>query len=595
MTTLVRAPLGVCVFPEPGPNSLRTTRYSRYVYEILDHAGFAYSTLEASELVDRLPELSVLLTVGDFQLTPELACGLESWGAGGGEWISVGGVSGKEDMFGVEVEPPSWSLRGLKMGTLGEGYLNPVEPDSKLLEHLAIPLHFFNGIPVRASGAKVLASVLDAHGRPTERAALTINRFGDGSCTLIAPDITGAVVRIQQGVSVSRDGVPAPDGTAPIDDQVGKTDDGCVLDWILDRQPVDGVEGFSAFLQPIADQWREILVRAILDACARRGVSLPVLWLYPRNLPALGHISHDTDNCEVPNAWSMLEVVASAGINTTWCTILPGYPQEVIDAIRNAGHELGFHYDAMSEGCHWGKAEFDETIRRLREMLGEPAPVTNKNHYLRWRGDTEFFDWCVENGIELDESKGPSKSGNVGFTFGTCHPYFPIDRDGRSIDVLELPTLTQDLLIVAPKELSQHLADGAAKHHGIMHILHHPSHIQKPGIADALLGAIEQGKRHGMEFWTARRINEWERARRSARWSGWRKTSSGTQCVLRADRVMDEATLMCLSTTQSSININGSGATGNVERWGFTFASAIVDIEPGRDYTVETLNGEGTK
>ena len=64
------------------------------------------------------------------------------------------------------------------------------------------------------------------------------------------------------------------------------------------------------------------------------GTVLPVLWYYPRNLPALGHISHDTDNNIIPLGENMLRIVNDLGIHTTWCVIVPGYPPALYDAIR---------------------------------------------------------------------------------------------------------------------------------------------------------------------------------------------------------------------------------------------------------------------
>jgi len=582
------SPLGVCVLPEPAPNLPRTVRYSHYVTEILDHAGIYYELLDHEPLDEYLDHLKVLVTVGEGVFPESSIQKLKDWVECGGAWIGVGGTCGGDDLFGVEVLPPTWSLGKIKSGTLGEGYLQPLNETHKTLEHLAIPLHFFGGMPVRANGAEELASVLDAHYRPTNRSALTINRAGDGVCMLLAPDLTGTVCRIQQGIGMTRDGVSAPDGTASIEDRVGKTDDGAVLDWLQDRQPVDDVEGFSAFLQPIADQWRELFLRSIFHVCTLHNISLPLIWLYPRALPALGEISHDTDLCEAPKALSMMKVVESAGIHTTWCVILPGYPSEIIDAIKAAGHELATHYDAMTAGCEWGEREFTDTVSKLTEMFGDSKPITNKNHYLRWEGDTEFFDWCVKNGIEIDQSKGPSKSGNVGFGFGTCHPYFPVDPDGKLIDVLELPTLTQDILIVAPRELSAYLAAGAAKHHGIMHLLFHPAHIEKPGVADALTEAINLGKDQGMEFWTARNINNWERARRSIKWQGWESTAAGARCCLSASREMKQATIMWLSGDKRTITIDGNQQNAKVlERWGFRFAATDFDISPGTTYLAE--------
>ena len=58
----------------------------------------------------------------------------------------------------------------------------------------------------------------------------------------LAVDVTGTVVRIQQGIAVTRDGVSSPDGTAPIADAVLKSSDAaaCSIE-IFDRQPLPGI------------------------------------------------------------------------------------------------------------------------------------------------------------------------------------------------------------------------------------------------------------------------------------------------------------------------------------------------------------------
>ena len=71
------------------------------------------------------------------------------------------------------------------------------------------------------------------------------------------------VTSLETDVHLTRDGVPASDGTAPNADGVLKIGDGGVLDWILDRKPVPGIPGLSAFLVPIADRWRDLPIRAI--------------------------------------------------------------------------------------------------------------------------------------------------------------------------------------------------------------------------------------------------------------------------------------------------------------------------------------------
>lgn len=574
--------VGVCALPPPPRNSARTVAYPEYVHEILGHAGLCYAPLNCDELADALPRLRVLVTVGETAFNEDLREQLSDWVAGGGAWLSVGGTCGVPELFGVRMEPPAYSSWGGGLGTLGEGYLSAKDARHPITSHVRTPLHYFNGAAVIADGAAVLADVLDAHQRPTRRAAATEVRRGEGACLLIAPDLTGTVVRVQQGVGVTRDGVSAPDGTAPIGDSVLKSGDGGVLDWLFDREPVEGARGLSAFLEPVADLWAEMLVRAILYVARERGVALPVLWLYPRDLPALAHLSHDSDGNDAARAMRMLEVVGEAEVNSTWCVMAPGYPGEVIDAIRAAGHELAMHYDAVAGDFAWGEQQFDSQWREISGLFGEP-PATNKNHFLRWEGDTEFFEWLVRRGIRLDQSKGASKSGEAGFNFGTCHIYRPVAPDGRILDVLEMPTVTQDLEVFAPAALLGPVLQAVRARHGILHLLFHPAHIETAGVADTLRAAIDRARALGMEWWTAARIAGWERARRRAEWSH----SARSGAVLRVVDPLPEACVMLLTDSDSPVTVNGTeAACGDVERWGFRFRSVRINGAPG-DYEVE--------
>src|SRR5579871_5460731 len=496
-------PLGVCVLPEPEPNRARTVSYPHYIHEILGHAGVCYETVETGDLAERLPRLRLLLTVGETELPEATRTTLRDWVDAGGGWISVGGLCGLEDLLGARAEPPAYQGWATGSGTLGEGYLQPVTDSHSISGFLPFPLHFFNGVPVQAAEASVLAGVRDAHQRPTGRHAVLENRVGQGRCVLIAPDVTGTVVRIQQGIAVTRDGISAPDGSAPVADGVLKSGDGGVLDWLFDRQPVPGAPGLYAFLEPIADHWRALLLRAIFTLARDLDVALPLLWFYPRNLPALGHLSHDTDNNNPERAMRLLAALKAAQVRSTWCVILPGYERRRIEAIRAAGHELALHYDAMA--ADWSEAEFERQGRHLRALFAPEVPVTNKNHYLRWEGDVAFFDWCDRHKILLDQSKGASKTGEAGFNFGTCHPYFPVAPDGTPHDVLELPTPTQDLGVFAPSALLEPLLAAALRHHGVLHLLFHPAHIFKPGVAEALRQAVTQAQ--SMAWWTAAEIN----------------------------------------------------------------------------------------
>ncbi len=392
---------------------------------------------------------------------------------------------------------------------------------------------------------------------------------------------------------MTRDGVSAPDGTAPVSDGILKSDDGAVLDWLLDREPVPGVHGLSAFLQPIADQWREVVLRVLFELATKQNVPLPLLWLYPRALPALAHLSHDTDGNDPDKARQLLDTLAVADVPATWCVIAPGYEKDLIDTVRRAGHELATHYDALSDGCHWGREPFDAQQRFLRELFGE-EPVTNKNHYLRWEGDTEFFEWCAQGGLLMDQSKGASKTGEAGFNFGTCHPYQPVAPNGRVIPVLELPTPTQDLHVFAPEELAAPLMAAAERHHGILHLLFHPAHIDKPQVADSIIRVVRTAQERGLEWWTARQISAWERARRQVTWSDYRSGPEQTQVTLCAHSALKDATLLWLcpkSSGQAAVD-GASLSAKRVHFWGFPFEAVVMDLAEDSAYTLRLRSEE---
>lgn len=565
------SPLAVCVLPQNAENMTRTVSYPDYIYEVLDHAGVCYARVSVDQLQGSLPDIRVLLTVGNAKLSDTLTNLLPEWVASGGAWIAISGVCGLAELFGVELEPASFSSWGGGPGTLGEGYMRRCS-NHPIVSNVGLPLHYFNGVPARVDGGTVLAGVLDAHQRQTDRAAVVEMLHGPGECILITPDVTGTIVRIQQGIgAVTRDGVSAPDGSAPVCDLVLKSGDGMSLDWIFDRQPVDTIPGLSVFTEPIADYWRELVLRAIFHACERREIKLPVLWLYPRNLPAIAHLSHDSDGNNVEDGSAMLDVVNSLGIHSSWCTIAPGYGPELTEKIRLGGHELAMHYDSMTDGFPWSEDQFEAQWKQLCEIF-DAKPVTNKNHYLRWEGDVDVLEWCEKRGIQLDESKGASKTGEAGYNFGTCHPYFAVRMDGSIVNVLELATITQDFEIFIPQAIFEFFLRATIRHHGIMHLLFHPAHIRKPNVAPALRHAVVEARRSGMEWWTGAQINKWERARRSVK---WQVCAEGGECgvTLAADEALPGATVLWLVAKDTP---------GAVARWGFHFIPTIVDIEAGQ-------------
>ncbi len=578
------SPLVVCLADEPAPNAGRTSAYHSYLIEILQHAGLFFSTVPPADLPSALPDASILVTCGEATPPDGVREEIREWVLGGGSWISIAGLWNLEDLFGVRPRPAvTQSFFAAGAVSMGEGYLEPVDKAHPVTAALNGPLHFFNGRAVEEAGCRVLAHALDAHCKGVTGPALTDNRAGSGRCLLIAPDLTGTVVRIQQGVAITRDAVPAPDGSAPVSDGVLKSDDGLVLDWDFDRDEILGVRGLHAFLRPVADLWRDLLIRAILDCAAASEVALPLVWFHPEGREAVAHMSNDTDLSDPDCAEEMLKTLAEAGIRSTWCNILPPYPAGIIEAMKQAGHEAAMHYDAISEGRGWSREEFMQQHSDISRALGE-APVSNKNHYLRWEGDTEFFEWLAAAGVTLDQSKGASKTGVAGFNFGTCHPYFPVAPDGHLLDVLELTTPTQDLVVFAPEELVDALIPRVRDVYGVLHLLFHPAHIKKPPVRQAVLSAVRKAREAGMEWFTAAEISRWECARRQVRWSAYaREVDRVSVQVAAGGAPLARAALMWLAPSVGEALLDGEPCASFVtERWGRRFAGCIVDLKPGR-------------
>lgn len=558
-------PIGVCVLPERRPNTARTVTYPHYIFEILDHAGLFHQRIDFDGLERLLDRLQILVTIGDAEFSDSFREKLTRWVENGGAWLSIGGTCGMNALLGVAPVEPEISSWGGGVRSLGEGYLVSSASSHPALGHVARPLHLFGGSTVVATTAKVLATVNGKHGQPTDRPGVVENKVGNGHTMFIAVNLTGTVVRIQQGVGVSRDGVPAADGSGAVDDLVLKADDGAVLDWDFDRDIVPGSNGkFRAFLEPIADLWRELLLRSIFYLAQQHNVPVAMLWLYPRKLPALAHISHDSDGNEPEKADDLLHLLDETNIKTTWCIILPGYDAALTAKIRAAGHELATHYDALGEGTNWSEEDWRRQHRALSAQFCE-TPVSNKNHGTRWEGDCEFFAWCAKVGIQLDQTKSPSKTGECGFTFGTCHPYFPVTFRGETIDCMELCTHVWDMPAWAPTYVFEPLLASVKRRHGILHQLFHPFHTVKPEVADAFRMCVRRAREEGLEWWTARQINDWERARRKVRVEKF--DSRAARITLRGENALEDATLLFLDRAS------------DFDAWGFSWRAVTQSIE----------------
>ena len=415
--------------------------------------------------------------------------------------------------------------------------------------------------------------------------AIVENRVGRGRAILLGPDLVFSILHIQQGIPVLQDGRPAPDGTAEINDGELKAEDGLVLDWQRDRTVMQP-DGEPAFLEPVTDELREIILRSIFYAATEQDIALPVLWYWPRGLTALGHISHDSDGNDPQRAAVMFDVVRRCNVKTTWCILYPGgYPKDFYPALEEEGYEIALHYDARTGGpkTSWSKEDFTLQHDWLLKEAGLKHITSNKNHYTRWEGRVDFWRWCEEVGIQSDQTRGPSKKGVIGFPMGGSQPYFPLDDKAdtpRRMNVLEVNLLTQDLVVVCPRQYGRQLLDSVLPHHGVAHFLFHPGHIHDPNGADAFADLIDYGRSKGLEWWTSRQIYQWETRRRGVQ----AQFASNNVFSLHAGNPLGEATLLLLKTRQKPRSIRLDGQPAKTDRqtiYGFEFDAVTTDISGG--------------
>ena len=518
-----------------------------YIAEVLQRAGFFFD----EQPPGHTNRNRLLVLVGEHKLTDQQRRNITSFVENGGALVSLSGLHGMQELFGAELAPAG-GRGGFGASSnlqLGEGYLDIRQSDHPVYAGLKSSLHFFGGLAVHSTNANATGTILDRHQRTKDLPVLLERRIGRGIALLIAPDLLNSIVHIQQGIAARRDGIPSFDGTMPINDNILKTDDGQVLDYDYDRVTLAKGDA-PGFLYPVADELRLLILRTIQYAA--RAIGQPRLQIapWPREVPAVGCISHDSDgNLETP-ARAMLQEVKKAGIRTTWCTMFPcGYPRSLYDEIRNAGCEIALHYDAMKMNAdqQWGFEKLVKQLEGLKKESGITNIIANKNHYTRWEGRLDFFRWCEKVGLKVDGTMGPSKSGGWGFPRGTCQPWRPLDDETgsqRFLDVYEIPLITQDLNIHLPAKSAPTVLDQAVVHGGLAHFLFHPAHIQKSGIAEALQMLVMEGRKRGMEWWTHAEVWQWETARRSVRITEALADGNKLRVKVLSGKLVKDATLI---------------------------------------------------
>lgn len=562
--------------------------YTAYMFTILQDLGLNYRTWDHQTWIDELPPGLTLVLGGTNHDQWTAAC--TTYCEQGNGLFAIGGVYGLNEVLGVS-----------DSGAVKEGWIT--WEDESPANGLKSSFHFFDAVCIEINNSENISNdikswgnILQRNGISRENPAITYCKLGQGRASLLAVDLMKTFCMIQQGISVTRDGNPAPDGTAAIDDGFFKTDDAVVLDWVRDREAL--AAGAAAFfLHPVVDEWRIIFMRMLHKLQQETGTSFAQRWFWPYGRPAIGHISHDTDGNTPEHARKLLERLKEAEIHSTWCVIMPGYEAEINNRIVAEGHEIALHYNSMETEIpqsKWSEEHFQYQLSMLQEQFPGKSIVSNKNHYLRWEGDVQFHHWCERAGIRVEQSIGGTKQGNKGFLAGTCHPFWPIGKaheNNRKLDLVSLPTLSWDppMSIRCTAEEAWALLDRALDVNGVAHFLFHPLMMIKDNdeVGAMLVALVQYGKKHGLEWWTSEQIWQWLQRRNQVKVELNEGSNGKFELAIFSDSAVQGLTLLLSSRLQpekpaildSQITVH---SFLSVERFGCKYMELQLDIHAGK-------------
>ncbi|TMV42584.1 hypothetical protein FE783_37150 [Paenibacillus mesophilus] len=548
--------------------------YTPYLFEILKQAGIAYDAWTPEAWLGSRPKgITIVAGLDDRKDWPEL---FRAYCESGNAVLAVGDTYGLDHMLGVQ------QVRKVK-----EGWID--WKGSALADGLQSSFHFFGSMLLKPTdGVETHGTITLQTGAETAHPAVTVKAYPHGAAAMLAVDLPRTFCLMQQGVPVVKDGTPSSDGTGAINDDIFKTDDSSVLDWNRDRNSIDG--GVPFYLHPIVDEFRIMLLRLLHRLGESVSRTFAQVWFWPEGLEAIGHISHDTDGNVSEAAEMLLDRLKEAGIKSSWCIIMPGYPEPIYRRIVDEGHEIALHYNALeAEGNRWDEQLFNEQLGLLKSQMNAmnvSVPIKmNKNHYLRWEGDVQFFKWCERAGIVVEQSKGGTKQGNKGFLAGTCHPYLPVSdasERNRLMNVYSNPTLAWDppipLRCTAPE--ARALVDRSKDVYGVAHFLYHPATFKmNENVGPGFVDLIRYGEEQGLAWWTAQDMYEWLQLRRNVE----ARVENG-HLVISAQRECKGLTVL-LSADAAAPEGGASTAVRRVqpvERMGIPLQQWILDVPAGR-------------
>lgn len=372
---------------------------------------------------------------------------LESWVEGGGRLLVEMPTGSWQPLSAVSIDPNT--IRATRRITAFDGALVRGDLRDDVIQ---APLLTVSG-PIQVADVRAVPGMevlLEVDGLP----GLTRRTLGRGEVLALYFDLGRAVLAIQQGLpdagwEITRPSAPLPPGF---------TRTSCLV-------ADDGLHSNPA---PSAD----LLEHQIL-AVATSTRPMPRVWLFPQTYAGAFAMTHSgmpdvesgrflTDyetERELPSTvfTRFGDAEGAPGSLTRGALLAP--PGTGLSERRPIGL-FGFHpFERV--------VDFEDQVERLRRDRGPDALVITRLSDSLWHpryGDT--FRALAALGVDVDSSYGaafdPTELDAVnGYNFGTGLPFWPLDRNGQLLPILEIPFVLHDGLAFDRAWASQMLDESA--------------------------------------------------------------------------------------------------------------------------------------
>ena len=187
---------------------------------------------------------------------------------------------------------------------------------------------------------------------------------------------------------------------------------------------------------------------------------------------------------------------------------------EVIKKLSAGGWEVGLHGSFYSY-MNLDKLRSDK--KDLEKILGEVVTGIRQHHLNLKIPDT----WAYHEQVGLSYDTSLGLKDDIGFRWGTCLPFFPLDlKSGKLLKILEIPLVVMDTPLFTKKDNSlsriKKLIEVVEKQKGVLTVLFHHSVFDEgeyPGWSERYRKLIGLCKEKNAWITTANEVNSWWRSR----------------------------------------------------------------------------------